>query len=688
MKMPGTGPSVSGKKYNQLYVAVVLTLIVAVSVSWVAAGDGVTPSCSEVDQFGNPVCPIMQPVDQPVVTGQGNNTGITQYFTSVASLTGQLKDLYPGVQGNITQFLEIAGSGIQGSINQTRNAREYAVPGENESGTDLDSTPVDDDRDQGIKGQIIELAEIAGLGLKSSINQTLHSDEYPSLTTPVNDIPGNNISEGEDDDEPAPNVLRAGYANLIMSILQFIDITPRAIKGSLRNYSTQNRSIWTNRSADDLIGSPLYAPAPDERFLPKLVLPVTQLIKNATNDSAIPRITSPVSAGLHPVQPTPTPVPVPVFNLSIDSDPTGALIVLNGNRTGTTPFVMTGLEKKTYTLNLTHAGYQAYGEVVTLDSDKTLDIPLTPVMDALFVTPGKSVGQNRYGGIYVTSFPDKLDLTIDGVPIKGGTPFLYYGLPEGLHTVQVVKTDKSTGSASYTRSVWVYHDALSIANIDTEMVLLPETVSISPGPYSGAEFTINGRFPEGRLPATISTGCPGSFISVRKGDAYNSFLIPCMNEDTVSMVLANNPDPHPPLEISSAPDGAEIFIDGFRTGYTTPHTFNEVSEGLHRIMVSKPGLYPVEEIVTVEIRGMNTSPQKVFFPMENYGEGTIVVDSLPGGASIYFNGWTPGENTPHVFDHMKIGFYEVTVEMNSKEWIDQFELTPDKVSKVVADFEV
>jgi hypothetical protein len=154
------------------------------------------------------------------------------------------------------------------------------------------------------------------------------------------------------------------------------------------------------------------------------------------------------------------------------------------------------------------------------------------------------------------------------------------------------------------------------------------------------------------------------------------------------MNLENNLEPHPPLSINSAPEGAEIFIDGFRTGYSTPHTFTNVSGGLHRIMVSKPGCYPEEEIVTVQIRDGNTTPQKIFFPMENYGEGTIVVDSLPPGAAIYFNSWSPGESTPHTFDHMKIGFYEVVVQMGSKPWIEQFELTPSKVSKVVADFEI
>jgi hypothetical protein len=680
MKMPGTGTCVIQKNHRYLGYAVVLLLLLALSVSTAFAEVQTTPSCNILDESGNPICPGPQSAGQAGGTGQGVNVDLARYFAGIAGPFGQFK-------GNAEELLEISTSGITGSINQTRHAGVTAETTDSEPGTGTENITPGEEEDSGIKGRMLELAEIAVIGLKGSINQTLHQDDYTSLTDMGPDTLQDAVSE-EDDEEAPPNILRVTYANIIRSVLQFIEITPRAIKGSLRNYSTENKSIWTNRSADDLIGSPLYGPVPEERFLPKLDIPVTRVAKNVTQNLTPLLATNITPVQEIPVQPTPTPVPVPVFNLSVDSYPNGALIVLNGNRTGTTPFVMTGLEQKTYTLNLTRAGYLAYGEIVTLDSDKTLDIPLTPTMDTLFVTPGKSTAQNRYGGLYVSSYPDQLDLSIDGVAVKGGTPFLWYGFPEGLHTVQVTRTDKSSGTATYTRSVWVYHDALTTFNIDTEMVLMTKRVSINAGPYSGDEFTINGRFPEGRLPATITAGCPGSFIGIRKGDTYTSFLIPCTNQDTVTMNLADTKEPHPPLLVSSAPDGAEIFIDGFRTGYTTPHTFNEVSGGLHRIMVSKPGLYPKDELITVQIRDGNTTPQKVFFPMENYGEGTIVVDSLPGGASIFLNDWTPGETTPHTFDHMKIGFYEVTVDMGLKPWVEQFELTPSKVSKVVANFNV
>jgi hypothetical protein len=145
--------------------------------------------------------------------------------------------------------------------------------------------------------------------------------------------------------------------------------------------------------------------------------------------------------------------------------------------------------------------------------------------------------------------------------------------------------------------------------------------------------------------------------------------------------------PHGLLRIESNPVGADVLIDGFPTGKTTPFTFDQVSAGLHRVSVSKPGYYPSDEMITVPIMADNTSVQRLFYPLENYGEGTIMVDSLPAGAGIYINGWSTGEATPHTFDHLKIGFYEVVVSQGGKPWIDQLELAPDKVYRVVADFD-
>ena len=162
---------------------------------------------------------------------------------------------------------------------------------------------------------------------------------------------------------------------------------------------------------------------------------------------------------------------------------------------------------------------------------------------------------------------------------------------------------------------------------------MTKLVSITSSSYPGAEFTVNGQYPAGSLPTMMSIEIPRSFVSVHSGDAYISTLVPSLNTDTVPLEIKKPDQPHGLLKIESNPDGADILIDGFPTGKTTPQTFSEVSAGLHRVSLSKPGYYPSDEIITVPITSDNTSVQRLFYPLENYGEGSIVVDSMPQGGA-------------------------------------------------------
>lgn len=530
-----------------------------------------------------------------------------------------------------------------------------------------------------IKKYVVNLSEIALRSPKESLNQTRHPGTY-YFNIPVN---SSNTSE-----ESTSKNFSAQIGDTVKNIKDLQEISSRAVMHSLATSFSGRRILWNTAPVENRTALLDPGVIPDENYLA-----LAELKASAQTPQAV----VPVAIPVRPVQPVPTinitpPVsrspPVPVFNLSVDSYPSGALIVLNGNRTGTTPYTMNSLPTSIYTMNLTRSGYMPYGMVINLDKDMNVSVPLTSEMDRLFPKPGTAIGPNPYGGLYVTSFPNRLALTIDGVSIKGGTPFLYYGLPEGYHTIQIAKPDVNTGTEIFTRMIWIYHDALVRTDIDTEEVHTTKQVSITSTPYSGAEFTVNGEYPPGRLPATLTLEMPRSFVSVHSGDAYISMLVPSLNTDTVPVDIKKPDQPHGLLKIESNPDGADIFIDGFPTGTTTPHTFKEVSAGLHRVSLSKLGYYPSDDIITVPITDDNTSVQRLFYPLENYGEGTIVVDSIPPGAGIYLNGWATGEVTPHTFDHLKIGFYEVVVSQGGRPWIDEIELTPDKVYKSVADFNI
>ncbi|WP_062399520.1 PEGA domain-containing protein [Methanogenium cariaci] len=51
--------------------------------------------------------------------------------------------------------------------------------------------------------------------------------------------------------------------------------------------------------------------------------------------------------------------------------------------------------------------------------------------------------------------------------------------------------------------------------------------------------------------------------------------------------------------VTSDPAGAEIFIDGRRTGEITPSEISGLSTGHHRVACSLPGYQPMARVVSV-----------------------------------------------------------------------------------------
>ncbi len=86
--------------------------------------------------------------------------------------------------------------------------------------------------------------------------------------------------------------------------------------------------------------------------------------------------------------------------------------------------------------------------------------------------------------------------------------------------------------------------------------------------------------------------------------------------------------------VDSRPRGAEVFIDGFRTGLSTPYSFSNISDGLHRIMVSKPGYIPQESTINLLYTpGFLISTTNISFTLEEYPSGFLRVTSNPPGAA-------------------------------------------------------
>ncbi|WP_088857970.1 PEGA domain-containing protein [Thermococcus profundus] len=119
--------------------------------------------------------------------------------------------------------------------------------------------------------------------------------------------------------------------------------------------------------------------------------------------------------------------------LSVNSDPAGAKVYVNGTYEGITPLNLT-LSPGTYRIKLSKEDYENYTTTITLNPGESKTI--SPVLSPLF------------GYLSITS-PEGAKVYVDGSLI-GTTPITDYKLPKGKHELKLVKEGYEGYSANIT----------------------------------------------------------------------------------------------------------------------------------------------------------------------------------------------------------------------------------------------
>jgi len=124
--------------------------------------------------------------------------------------------------------------------------------------------------------------------------------------------------------------------------------------------------------------------------------------------------------------------------------------------------------------------------------------------------------------------------------------------------------------------------------------------------------------------------------------------------------------------IDSFPSGASVYIDGAVKG-TTPFTSHTITEGDHSVILKKggfadfittvtvPGGGNVQGIYTMVSTTAGTGDGTVNPPQKT--TGTIIIDSIPSGASVYIDGILKG-TTPFTTTTITTGDHAVTLKMS------------------------
>ena len=393
---------------------------------------------------------------------------------------------------------------------------------------------------------------------------------------------------------------------------------------------------------------------------------------------------------------TSEPVMKPAHRLSLHSDPEGALIYVDGIYQGkTTPSIIEMNSSVQRRVRLELDGFVPAERDLNLTNDTTVCEHLYSDVYSTKWRSGELVLERdkiHNGGLFINSRPGPALVSLNGVQWSQRTPAVIAGLKEGTYTVRLSyeQADPYIREKSEIKfqdqEVYVHPYCIERVDVAANTSPLYEII-IDSRDLRGEPFTVNGRINLKSIPDTITTPLFDSFITVFHNMSYVSYSLPTSLNNDHYLIIQPRKYNDLNILIDSKPRGAEVFIDGFRTGLSTPYSFSNISDGLHRIMVSKPGYIPLESTINLLYTPVPISTTNISFTLQEYPGGFLRVTSTPPGAVITLDGADTGEVTPFIFSSIPIGSHsvEVTVNKTSRKF-PEITVNAVEVTKIYADF--
>lgn len=380
------------------------------------------------------------------------------------------------------------------------------------------------------------------------------------------------------------------------------------------------------------------------------------------SDSPVPVVTPvPLETPVTPVPSVPT-AAAGGYMLEVMSDPPNALISLNGVYTGkVTPFVFSGLEAGEYTVSVRMENSLVSEESVTIPGDTQVAVRLERVPGAAQLPYyGRVLSTEEYvrpSGMYVSSSPEGAAILLNSRAIRETTSDVLAGFREGVYTVGVVP---KIAYPVTEREVFVQEGVVIPVHFGPENPGI-SLMNLSSEVYAGCSYSVNGVASLGTLPESAEWETV-RYLVVRANDSYWSYFPSDIEMNTIlprsSAVLQD-------LTVDSSPQGADVLLDGWKTGYATPAVIPNVSDGYHRVQVSYPGYLPAETEILVSAD--SAVPPAVTLPMQGYDWGYLEVVSEPSKAKVYIYGRNSGDKTPVVYSGIPAGKISVKAVSPSGE---------------------
>ena len=300
---------------------------------------------------------------------------------------------------------------------------------------------------------------------------------------------------------------------------------------------------------------------------------------------------------------------------------------------------------------------------------------------------GQAVPGGDTGYFLIDSDPGDAQVIMDGI-YRGNTPIT---VPVSItatpsHTITVSKTGffpfaqtfPPPMQAGQTQAVY----AVLERSTDTGTLI----VTTSP---QGALITIDGGMGQ-QAPWTYADLSAGSHVVRAFLSGYQPFLtlvtIPPQGTVTadVQLVLLSRTGI---LQVTSSPGGADIYIDGFYSGYTSA-TIGNLAAGPHYVQLRLAGYQEWAGTINVPENGVATiSEQLIVPPVRTTGD--LVIASEPPGASVSLDGVYKGNTQAgDLLDLTGIlpGTYTLLLQLtNYQDFTSSVEVQAGRVTRVNAE---
>lgn len=309
------------------------------------------------------------------------------------------------------------------------------------------------------------------------------------------------------------------------------------------------------------------------------------------------------------------------------------------------------------------------------DSDAASSLP-GPGTDSELGSKADTETIPPYGGIFINSYPSGIPILLDGKSLGVLTPKVIFGITEGSHTVRL-DNDNDIFTV-YEQKVWVYKGMMSRVDFDIDQEVKKTIKVDSKEPYSGDQFTVNGKYPAYRIPASITLKEPESYLTILHNGSYITREISDFLNTGSTMAILHTADTYGTIRVISDPEGADVLVDGFVSGLKTPCIVTNLSAGRHLLSVSKLGYLPSELPVRVIDDPANDVDGEVTSNLEPYIYGELSINSTPAGATVTIEKFNFRRTTPCLFPYMVPGSYSMKITRGGGTRAMDVEVAPMK----------